>query len=99
MPDRIDGKSVALSSIGNHADMEASDRPRSRKRRQYYSEEISKRHHHDRNQDFADDCTATPDEETVKVTNNENLFCEDRLNDTLLVWDFDVNLSWIGTNL
>jgi hypothetical protein len=75
------------------SDAQESDRPQSRKRRQSYSEEFSKRHHHDRNLDFVDDRTATPDEETVRIANNENSFCEDRLNDTLLDWDFDVNLS------
>lgn len=51
------------------------------------------RQQHRRYQVFTENQLTAPDPETAAATYEGNADCEDQLDDTLLDWDFDINLS------
>lgn len=66
------------------SDPKVSGEAQPRKRKPSYIGGTSKRHHGH---------MTAPDLETPRAADDGNAFCEDQLNDTLLDWDFDINLS------
>lgn len=75
------------------SDHETPEKAKSRKRKSSCTAATPKRQHHARYQIFTDNHMAAPDPETAAGTDDGNADCEDRLDDTLLDWDFDINLS------